>query len=299
LAEPIIVSFSELDTGRQCYLKHRWAYKERWVGRTTSEALAKGTLWHNVMEAHYRTLKKIQDDQANGVEWLGPAIVEELRKATAIWLYDIRSGKQSEHQALIEWMYEGYLKMWGLDPDWRILAVEHAPVVPLRDANGRKTRYHLKLKIDLVVLEQSTNHLLIVDHKSCSNLPNDKMLELNDQFGLYTWALRELGRKVWGSVHSAARTQRNVDDSEKGQPLPTRFRRTPLYRGEAELDRIALEAYEWARDLWTRKTTPRSANEDTCRWRCDYTEACLLSRKGNPERETLLNFGFRQDFTRH
>lgn len=289
-----VVSFSELDTIRQCLFKHRLAYRERWQEPTMGEALAKGILWHNVMESHYKALKQIQDDAKDGVAYTDKAKVQKVHDAIIGWLRHPQSGKQSEHQELIEWMYSQYIQHWGLDDDWEIMAVEHSPVVNLPGG-----QFALKLKIDLVVTVRSTQQLWIVDHKSGKDLPNDKMLEIADQFGLYAWALRQLGRPVFGAIHNATRTQRNKDP--KTQPPHKCNRRTMMYRTDRELDTLAQEAAEAFRQAYRLETSQliRSPNEDTCRWRCSFTEPCLMARKGLDIETLLPDFGFIQDFTRH
>jgi hypothetical protein len=206
---------------------------------------------------------------------------------------------QTEEQNLVAWMFEGYIQHYGTDPEWEIKAVEYANQFWLPAPSGNRSDFRLKLKIDLVVKIQG--RLWIVDHKSCKNLPNDKMLELNDQFGLYTWALRKLGLKIHGSIHNACRTFRGIHEDEDPASLDARFKRTLMYRTDRELDMIADEAYRTAKRAWT---TPlgeaeRNTNEDTCRWRCDYTEACLMSRKGGDLVHMLTAQGFEVNKERH
>ena len=55
------VSYSEIDSARQCLLKHQFGYKERWQPPTEGRALVRGKLWHNVMEDHYRAIKTWHD----------------------------------------------------------------------------------------------------------------------------------------------------------------------------------------------------------------------------------------------
>lgn len=292
MASTIIVSYSELDTFRQCPFKHELAYKQRWT-RPVREgsALARGTGWHNLLEAHYKLLKKTD------IKDLSP---EVMLKTVSPYLYD-KKGNQTEDQELIQWMYEGYLKLYGLDEEWEILAVEKHSQFWLPTETGHRSRFKLKFKIDIVARNRKTGKIWIWDHKSCKNLPNQKMLELDDQFGLYTWGMRQLGFPITGSMHNATRTQRNKDDSEKAQPLDSRNLRTLLYRTDPELDMIALEAYRTAKRAYAIKEgqADRAPDTDRCSWRCDYTEQCLGSRKGVDIRGMLLAADFEQDFTRH
>jgi hypothetical protein len=75
-----------------------------------------------------------------------------------------------------------------------------------------------------------------------------------------------------------------------------------LTRTDAELDTIAIEAYKTAKAAYAMKPgeAPRFTNPDTCRWRCGFTEPCLLSRKkGQHPNEVMPDFGFVRDETRH
>lgn len=296
MAGTITISYSELDTFRQCPMKHEFAYKERWQSPTTGPALSRGTRWHAVMEHHYRALAYWQ--RAIDIPVGAPALADLRREIQELYLQT--GGSQSEEQELVEWMYDGYVGHYGADPQWRVLAVEHAPFVWLPTDRGGRSRFQLKLKIDLVV-RNARDEIWVVDHKSGKDLPKDKELELDDQFGLYTWAMRKLGMKVMGSVHSGARTQRNKDQAKHFQPLDERFARKHMYRTDIELDTLAVEAYRAARRAYAIPIgqADRATNPDTCRWRCDFTEPCLGSRKGMDRYDLLTGAGFVQDFTRH
>lgn len=280
MASTITVSWSEIDTYRQCPFKHRLAYKERWQQDTKSPALNKGTLWHQVLEIHHTGLKV-------GIPHL--EIVEQVRH----FLVN-ETTQDPEYVDLIAWMYKGYVDFYGFDPDWRILAVEHAAEFWLPTDRGGRSRFKLKMKLDIIV--KWAGRTWIVDNKSGKDLPNEKMLEFNDQFGLYCWGLRQMGKDVHGAIHSAARTQRN---KSKPQPLDERFRRTPIYRTDRELHTIAVEAYKTVRQAYQNQDPQRHPDEDRCGWRCDYTEPCLASRKGDDVHELLADFGFQQNFERH
>lgn len=308
-AEPLVTaSWSELDTARQCPHKHNLAYRRRWRTERTSPALSRGTSWHQGMEVWY--------DRRLDVE----TRIQTIRELYGQTLPEQERGPEDD---LLWWMFEGYSDHYGQDQQWKIVAVELPFLVPLRTVRpdgtlGRRSRIWLKGKIDLVVLH--LGRLWIVDHKTCANLPNDKELALDDQFGLYTWALRELGRPVFGSLHNAVRTKRpNPNDTRpvdaqgrrlnkdgtvsRNQPAGStpedRFKRTLLYRTDAELNTIAAEAYRTLHGIYFRGNDERHPNTDTCKWRCDYLEACLGSRKGQDEARLLEDLGFRIDRTRH
>lgn len=285
MADPIVISYSELDAYRQCPHKHLLGYIQRWrTQKDETTAAGRGTLWHKIHEVHYLALKSGEEPELAVAD-----LMKELR----------RVGKDPDTLDLLEWMYEGHLQAYGYDEGWQVLAVEHRAQVPLRDARGRKTRFELKMIIDLIVRDRDTGMVWLVDAKSHAYLPKSKELDLDDQFGLYTWGLRQLGHKPFGSIYSTARTQRN---KVKPQPLDERFDRYLMTRTDHELDTIAQDALDTARTMYgPANRHERHTNTDTCKWRCDFTEACLMGRKVGParERQFLGDLGFVQDFTRH
>lgn len=303
--EPIIVSYSELDTYRQCPLKHHILYGQRWTKPPKPDsALSKGSLYHKVMEEHYRLIKAYQDTHKGRNPKVGSeeeALLLEACKAE-IWpmLWDSRAGRWiSDVAELIAWMYEGHIENYGTMPEWRIVGVEHQIITPLRDERKRRTRYHLKAKLDLVIRDRQSGGLWVVDHKSGANLPNDMDLEIDDQFGLYTWAMREVNKPVLGSVHASNRTQRN----KSFMPLDTRMRLTYLNRDKVELDNLALDAYEVARAAHPpasqRAARYSSPDPRSCSWKCDIKEPHLLMRRGRNPADVLREYGFKIDRTRH
>jgi hypothetical protein len=215
-------------------------------------------------------------------------------------------------------MYEGYVEKWGLDDRWEVLVVEYKTVVPLRYAPtktgrpGRMSKFDLKMIIDLVIRDRDTGRIWIIDHKSHANLPKARELELDDQFGLYTWGLRQLGHKIFGCIYNTARTTRNKGDFQenldewhrkkaagekpgalpKQQTLDERYDRYLMNRTVPETDAAAQDALSTALNLYSKANRgERHTNSDTCRWKCDYTEACLLGRKTGDDREHRVQAG--------
>lgn len=303
-----VISFSELDSFKQCPHKHALGYIERWTkDRDETTAAGRGTLWHKILDAHYTSLK-------NG---------ESPRQAVFDLLYSFRkAGKDPDTIDLLAWMYEGYVEKWGNDDEWEVLRVEYKAVVPLRYPSGRLSKFDLKMIVDLVVRSRTTKRVWLIDHKSHANIPKDKDLEFDDQFGLYVWGLRQIGHNVFGCVYNTARTQRNKGDfpevreewrqkraaggkagvEPRPQALSDRFDRYLMTRTDREVATLADEALSTARTMYgPHNHHERHTNSDTCKWRCDFTEACLMGRKtsNTRERQFLLDVGFRQDFTRH
>ena len=290
----IMISPSEIATMRQCPLKHQLAYDERWTKERSdlSHPLAFGTLWHLVIQTHR----------------------EVIRSGDTLYQAKIEVGNillgidDPEVVDLLSWMYMGYVEKWGADLDWEILAIEFAAEVELPPPPGvfPQFLFRLKLKLDLLVRWQG--RIWVVDEKSCKTLPKRFELDLDDQFGLYYWAVNQLGYDVFGAIYSASRKER----LKRPMTLDERFDRILLSRGRKELDTIALEAWQTAHSTYSNLTqvkelrrtglridAPRHPDPRQCGWKCDWTEACIAGRKGVDLRDYLHRKHFFQDFSRH
>lgn len=296
MVERITVSYSELSTFRDCPLKHRLAYVDLWTtDPREGSPLARGSLWHAVMEAHYLVLAKTSGESR---EFKKVALEALAEAADAVSVVLTNHSGSDEDVDLILWMYEGYVAMYGADPDWDILAVEVAGTSPLLNHNGRKSRFDLKYKADLVVRERSTRKIAVVDHKSAANFSRPTEIDLDDQFGLYQWAFqRERDQQVFRVWRSDARTQRNKGPMK----LEDRFRRVPTYRTPQELTNLALDAFDAATAAYRTNARPYSApNPQQCGWKCQFMEPHILARKGVSSIPTIMrDFGFHQRPVKH
>lgn len=278
-----VVSFSELDTYRQCRHKHQLAYRERWETEQTAPALSRGTLFHEVMEAHYRALR------AGGVG-LAPDHPSPIHSALQV-LVDTTNVEAE----LVEWIYRGYVEHYGFDAEWEIIDVERKIEAWLPTDRGTRSAIRLKGKIDLIV--RVKGELWVVDHKTCKNLPRGRETDLDDQMALYVYLLRRQGLPVRGAIMNYCRTEKL---KTRAMGADERFARILTFRPDRELETIAREARELMAEAYRRKgEAPRSPNPDTCRWRCPYLEACLYGRKGGNEQQFLAETGFAQRYERH
>lgn len=287
-----MVSYSELDCFRQCPLKWWVLYVQRWSKPDLpGQGKTRGTLWHEVMKAHYGSLRNdtlIKGDH-NRIAQAAARVFPVLNDA---------AGVQSEDQELAEWMYDGYVRRWGVDPQWEIRDIEQKATVELPRPEGMPDSgrtYVLKFKIDLGVVSTEFGRpgYWVVDSKSGANLDRKGDLDLSDQFGLYVWARRQQGYKVAGALYSGARTTRNTGDHPgaaaryKPQTLEQRFERIPLHRTPIELDRLAADAWLAADEAYGMLERRRGAavpvysspDPSTCKWKCDMKDVHLLMRK--------------------
>lgn len=314
----VTVSWSELDAFRQCPKKWSLAYEGRWAKPAEDNtALGKGSLWHEVLETHYKTIQAHQLKREDGsVEW--ECTADELMQHCLDAVGKLIAGWEAEERdpnimLLMRWMYAGHLEMYGLDEEWDILAVENTAIVPLYEPDGTESWVRLKAKLDLLVRDQR-GRVWIVDHKSCGNLPGNKDFDWADQFGLYYYALNQVGVKVTGTVHSAARTQMNKGDilkpgdpgyknTMKAQVLEDRFARTFMNYTEAQAKGIADDALaDFKLAYSSANHRRRNPNEEWCKWRCSYGEACMFARRTGDEAnllDMLQRTGFQQEPIRH
>lgn len=303
----IVVSYSEIDSARHCGLKHRLQYIERWVKPEVAGPRSLGTAYHTVMQAHYTELKTIQAELTLAGEapsghpwdrWTYPDGTAE-RLHQAVHDTDVFAGEYAE---TVAWMYDGHLGRWGLSTDWTILAVEFAPVHWLPDQNGERSQFDLKTKIDLVVRSIGDGLIWIIDHKTGQRRPNVKTMDLADQFGLYVWILRKMGRQVQGAIHSWAKTSQPKTTVDT---LQDRFEHYRMDRTEAQLETIARDAYrtmfrayQW--DAAEMGGYPVYPDPEWCQRRCDFINAHLAARRGSTTVQAyLLDTGWSQDYTRH
>lgn len=287
-----VVSYSEIDAYRQCRLKHQLSYLERWQSDTTAPALSRGTLFHSVMEAHYGKLRQLRSEfpDEERAEW-----AEDLFLAVAPLLHEEGTGAQTDEQELVQWIYQGYVDLYGTDEDWEIVGIEVPLEEWLPNENGNRTSFKLAGTVDLIVRDGSAGGgLWIVDHKTCKNLPKDLELDLDDQAALYMYLLRRHGMNIRGHIRNAIRSERL---KTREMDWRERFARPITARLDAELETIALEAYRTMKEAYKPlhgQDRPRSPDTDLCRWKCNFTAACLAGRKGYDWRQFLEDAGFEQ-----
>lgn len=298
-------------------LKHQIAYLERWRTEDEAEALVRGTLYHSVMEAHYGALRTAQTDKRT-------VDAVSLYSAVAHLLYDRETGGQSERQALVEWIYRGYVDLYGTDEQWRIESIEAPLEVWVPAENGGRSNFKIAGTADLVVRDMSAGGgLWIVDHKTCKNLPRQKDFDMEDQTAIYTFLLRQAGLDIRGAIYNHCRTEKL---KTREMAAEERFRRTMTVRGDDELKTMTMEALEEMREAYRKrpltkcvrckgtgertrgdravtcdrcngtgrrtKDARRRPDGERCGWKCGYTEPCLASRKGDDLRLMLREFGF-------
>src|SRR5690625_4577148 len=91
-------------------------------------------------------------------------LISEVVTEARAQLFNPDSGEYvSEDAELIDWMYEGYVELYGLEPEWTPVAVEYPFQIPLLDENGEPSNYQIKGKIDVILRDNATGLLWVVD----------------------------------------------------------------------------------------------------------------------------------------
>lgn len=334
MSDPIVVSYSEIDTFRQCPLKHQLAYKLRYRGEQRPGAAHKGTWWHRILEAHYLRLRELQEGALRPRTNRTPPAPGSERESW--WMEACRGAVQKVLDELVAeeqdtglasdlaWMYRNYVAAHRIDSEWRVVDVEVKREVKLgeveiRELGGgmdpdappqwawRTVEIRLKTRVDLIAESVKTGGRWIWDHKSTGNLTTSiNSVDLDDQFGLYQWTEQEAwGIQVLGMVRNETRTKRNQADypgytgKYKPQTPEDLNQRLRLDRNTAELEAIRQDALNVVQAAYGGQAVYSSPNIRECGWKCDFEDVHLLHRKGTPLQEAAERMGFVVDMTRH
>jgi len=288
-----IISHSELADWRQCKHKHHLAWRRRLRPAETAPALTLGTIWHELLEAHYR-------DRDTPTSIIDPGPLGEIIEGHRTFVDNVETETSEERTTLLLWMLNGYLARWGTDDDWEILEVESRFEVPLPNPAGRPSnRYFLKGKIDLVVRD-AKGRIWVVDHKTFgSRSAKADGLRFEIQPALYLWAWNQAhpDDPAFGAVLNRTKTAR-LKRAQTPEECNERHRWT---YPASHLDTIAHDAWKAAREIAAGHDTTRSPDTERCLYRCPFTEPCLDGLAIGPagEAASLTARDFTVDLERH
>jgi hypothetical protein len=316
--DPIKVSYSQLNTFRDCPLKFRWHYIDGYRVTEAAHKLQLGSAWHErVLEPHYRTLLAHQTAAPNGrsphrgstaeTQWLVHARAAVETALAEALLSDTYTALTAEDYETLRWMYAGYTQHHGCDPAWRILDVEYnglAPLGTITTPDGPRDVV-LDYRIDLVVEDFERGGVFLVESKSTAQLTSKFAMELDDQTGLYEWAFlasdHPLAGEVNGTIRSETKKTMNAGDKPgatrgKAQTLDQRFQRLTVPRSPRELAALAADALAATQAAYGGNLPVYSApNPSECGWKCQFKEVHVLARKGGTPLPILMrDFGFAQ-----
>lgn len=264
------VSFSELETWRQCPHKWKLSYGERWRAKDNPakpDARSKGHFFHELMEAHYASLRFGDSETA----------LVKSREVFVSAMAQAQYQTQRDMYELVWAVYERYAAFYGADETWVIKGVEHEFRFKLDE------RFGLKGKVDLIVWDTERQCLVVIDHKSGAKLPKDKDLDQDVQLRLYAMALRALGHDIgnmalYNSVRLVVGKRKEYTDAELFERRPTRF-------NDHELDVLKADVLADLYAAYDASAHPRHPDKDRCAWMCDFTESCIVGRKSGVDAE--------------
>jgi hypothetical protein len=294
----VTVSYSELSSARQCGLKHHLQYVERW-SKPSAGARSLGTRWHAILAAHYSALQQMQEVTLKPIKGgLWNYHPDDANKYSTRVGTEFASQPDDAAAKTLEWMYNVHLNTYGLQLHWTILGVEQEVTVPLPEIEGSDIQFKLKVVIDLIVQDQF-GRTIVVDHKTSQNMMSPEYTAFMDQFGLYDWALTQLGHKIHQNVIQFQKTTKYKTE----WPDKPYARHFLMDRTDYELDVIALDAvrtayqaYTWPHELLGEP--PSHPNPEMCQRMCDFREAHLNARRGlTTMRGYLTGTGFAQDLS--
>lgn len=239
----------------------------KWVNRwqsADSSASSLGTAWHEVMAHHYGEIQKWQQ---GGHTPTTAAVAESVEPVFQYY-------KATAHYDTLNWMYDGYLRHWGVDPDWEVVEFESTQQVEVSPG------LWYEWTTDVLVRDHTLNKLRVVDHKSTSSQLRRGEVDLSDQLGLYVCAQNMRGVRVADGVISQARTEK----LKRPMTLEERYQRMPSYRSPVELENIWDDMKKVVRLLLEFRQTPEvspysAPDPRVCSWKCDFLEAHLILRK--------------------
>lgn len=274
-----VVRNSRLKDFRQCPLKEMLGWRLGYRLAAGNEKLAasdRGTIWHAILAYHYDLIRTLQLEIGFAPGWES-GHQDEI--ADQVYQFIDDHFLKSDHYDVLVWMYTGYLEKWDLDPDWEVLYIERTELVPFIEPSGAKSRYRYQWTSDLVVRDHSMNRqVLVIDNKSNKNLLRQGDIDLDDQYGNYTWAWRRKGWPVFAQYYNGART----DKLKREMVLAERFARVSGFRTDRELREIELDALRTAKAMYSPANLemPYSAPDPrVCGWKCDFQEVHLAIRK--------------------
>lgn len=288
----VVIRHSRLRDFRRCPLKEKMKWQDGWHSPKVSEASALGSAWHEVMAAHYNEIR-CQQKQLGYDHWVKSVNNDYVPQTAPDYLLDdvqasVLDALDSDKADTLQWMYQGYVDLYGLDPDWEILVVEREFEAQLLGPSGKPSGFWLQWHTDLMVRDHSMGgKVLVIDNKSTAAPVGQNDIDLDDQYGLYVWGARTLGYNVIAPVANQAKTKQ----LKRPMTLDERFVRTFSYRTHIEQNNIMADALATMKAMTSaanRRLPYSNPDPRICGWSCEFLDAHLAARK-DPRGYDVLN----------
>lgn len=188
--QPLSVRTSERTTWKRCRQQWDWGYVKLLKPRTDAPALRFGGLIHLALEKRYPPGIKRGPHPARSFEKFFDA---DLLEAEERWGFRDSDGDWANAKELGVAMLEAYVKEYGKDDRYKVIASERTFKVPVLNSKGKVAFYYVGT-IDGVWEDRQDKAKLLNDYKTTKNNPEDlDYLALDDQADAYwTWGVDAL-----------------------------------------------------------------------------------------------------------
>ncbi|MCO6439009.1 MAG: PD-(D/E)XK nuclease family protein [Phycisphaerae bacterium] len=202
-----LLTFSALNTFRNCPRKYKHRYIDQLQGRERADTLAFGSLIHAALETWYRAT-----DDADRL-W---TILDDLDRA-----YPNRAGDPHAKRTwqLARAMVSGYAARYPQE-DFEVVEVEKVFQAEIRNPDtGRPSQtFVMAGKVDGIV--RLDGELYLLEHKTAGSIDANYLDKLwtDTQIALYSHYLRELGSPIVGVIYNVllkTRIQQHAGESQE------------------------------------------------------------------------------------
>jgi len=266
------ISQSEVTTWLSCRAKYRYEYDMDLEPVTSSEALSKGNLGHDVLEVYYRCLMDgaAQDDA-----------ITEARKVYmgALDTYGM------EIIAAIDPLLQGYWRYYPSD-EFEILAVEELFDLPVTE------EFSMPSRLDLIVRRKKDRKMGIIDHKFMGEFPTPQMVNLNGQQIKYRFLMTALDYPIEFATLNVIRTRKMKDPSPEQLyrrfDVPTSVAKTQaVLRQQIVASKEIVRYREQPEDVRKNLAVP-VLNTLVCKF-CSFKELCSSEMDGGDIEYLIAN----------
>jgi len=265
---PRRISNSESAAWSHCKRQYLYAFDQSIEPKVLSKPLRTGNYGHKALEIAY-TLKMKGEPTAVALSAAMDYLQKEFVKADDI-------GKEILIKLFT--IIPRYFAHYEDKDDWTILAVEQIYEIPIT------SDFLYVLKLDLLIQDNKTFELLLVDHKFCYDFWQSWEYDLNMQMPKYMGALRFNGMKVNKAIINSLRYRLK----KGGNTDEELFKRTPITPSDLKIRNSLREHIDTSLEIMEfrnlsepekERAARRNMNRMACR-NCGMRELCDAELEG-------------------
>lgn len=268
-----LISQSEVDAFLTCRRRHYYAHIEKIKPKQYSEALSRGLIGHEILDAYYSHLKE-NPGAFDAAEYTARAKMDEFVSVDNLKVL----------QELATYLTPFFAWAKETQQDWIILEVEKEFRYPVPG-----TELTFPFKVDLLYQNRRTQRIYMVDHKFLRDFYREDLVAILPQMAKYVGALRKMGYQVHDGQYQMIRTRNlkstNIADKLKIQDMGLKEAKIEHYLREQFSAMMQIHQAKTAvpQEVWRDKYALRSANQFNCR-NCPFLDLCGLDLiNGNRE----------------